>query len=46
MEFLEAISKEQEDFDLSFAWVFYLPIAIIVFIFGFPIFYSKDKKKK
>lgn len=31
---------------LSFAWVFYLPIAIIVFIFGFPIFYSKAKKKK
>ena len=31
---------------LSFAWVFYLPIAIIVFIFGFPIFYSKAKEKK
>lgn len=31
---------------LSFAWVLYLPIAIIVFIFGFPIFYSKAKKKK
>lgn len=31
---------------LSFAWIFYLPIAIIVFIFGFPIFYSKAKKKK
>lgn len=31
---------------LSFAWVFYLPFVIIVFIFGFPIFYSKSKKKK
>lgn len=31
---------------LSFAWIFYLPITIIVFIFGFPIFYSKAKKKK
>ena len=30
----------------SFAWVFYLPFVIIVFIFGFPIFYSKAKKKK
>ena len=31
---------------LSFAWVFYIPITLIVFIFGFPIFYSKAKKKK
>ena len=31
---------------LSFAWVFYLPFVIIVFIFGFPIFYSKSKNKK
>lgn len=31
---------------LSFAWVFYVPIALIVFILGFPIFYSKAKKKK
>ena len=31
---------------LSFAWVFYLPVALIVFIFGLPIFYSKAKKKK
>ena len=33
---------------LSFAWIVYLPIALVVFIFGFPIFYSKakDKKKK
>ena len=30
----------------SFAWVLYVPIALIVFIFGFPIFYSKSKKKK
>ena len=31
---------------LSFAWIFYIPITLIVFIFGFPIFYSKAKKKK
>lgn len=31
---------------LSFAWVLYLPIALVVFIFGFPIFYSKAKNKK
>ena len=31
---------------LSFAWVLYVPITLIVFIFGFPIFYSKAKKKK
>ena len=31
---------------LSFAWVFYVPITLIVFIFCFPIFYSKTKKKK
>lgn len=31
---------------LSFAWVFYLPVALIVFVFGLPIFYSKAKKKK
>ena len=31
---------------LSFAWVVYLPIALVVFVFGFPIFYSKAKKKK
>ena len=31
---------------LSFAWVLYIPITLIVFIFGFPIFYSKYKKKK
>lgn len=31
---------------LSFAWVFYVPITLIVFILGFPIFYSKAKKKK
>lgn len=31
---------------LSFAWVVYLPIALVVFVFGFPIFYSKVKKKK
>lgn len=31
---------------LSFAWVLYIPIALVVFIFGFPIFYSKAKKKK
>ena len=30
----------------SFAWVFYIPITLIVFIFGFPIFYSKSKNKK
>lgn len=30
----------------SFAWVFYLPVALIVFVFGLPIFYSKVKKKK
>ena len=30
----------------SFAWVFYIPIALIVFILGFPIFYSKVKNKK
>ena len=30
----------------SFAWVLYLPIALIVFIFGFPIFLSQAKKKK
>lgn len=30
----------------SFAWVLYVPITLIVFIFGFPIFYSKAKKKK
>ena len=30
----------------SFAWVLYVPIALIVFILGFPIFYSKKKKKK
>ena len=31
---------------LSFAWVLYVPITLIVFVFGFPIFYSKSKKKK
>lgn len=31
---------------LSFAWIFYVPIALIVFILGFPIFYSKVKNKK
>ena len=31
---------------LSFAWVLYIPITLIVFVFGFPIFYSKSKKKK
>lgn len=31
---------------LSFAWVFYLLVALIVFVFGLPIFYSKVKKKK
>lgn len=31
---------------LSFAWVFYLPVALIVFVFGLPIFYSKAKNKK
>ena len=31
---------------LSFAWVFYFPVALIVFVFGLPIFYSKAKKKK
>lgn len=31
---------------LSFAWIFYVPITLIVFIFGFPIFYSKSKNKK
>ena len=31
---------------LSFAWVFYVPITLIVFVFGFPIFYSKTKNKK
>ena len=31
---------------LSFAWVVYLPIALVVFVFGFPIFYSKAKNKK
>lgn len=31
---------------LSFAWIFYVPITLIVFIFGFPIFYSKVKIKK
>ena len=30
----------------SFAWVLYIPITLIVFIFGFPIFYSKVKNKK
>ena len=30
----------------SFAWVLYVPITLIVFVFGFPIFYSKSKKKK
>ena len=30
----------------SFAWVFYIPITLIVFVFGFPIFYSKVKNKK
>ena len=30
----------------SFAWVLYVPIALIVFIFGFPIFYSKIKIKR
>ena len=30
----------------SFAWVLYLPVALVVFVFGFPIFYSKTKKKK
>ena len=30
----------------SFAWVLYIPITLIVFIFGFPIFYSKSKNKK
>ena len=30
----------------SFAWVLYIPITLIVFVFGFPIFYSKSKKKK
>ena len=30
----------------SFAWVLYLPVALVVFVFGFPIFYSKAKKKK
>ena len=30
----------------SFAWVLYVPIALIVFVFGFPIFYSKSKNKK
>lgn len=30
----------------SFAWVLYIPITLIVFVFGFPIFYSKFKKKK
>lgn len=30
----------------GFAWVLYLPVALVVFIFGFPIFYSKAKKKK
>lgn len=31
---------------LSFAWVLYLPVALVFFVFGFPIFYSKAKKKK
>lgn len=31
---------------LSFAWVLYLPIALVVFVFGFPIFYSKTKENK
>lgn len=31
---------------LSFAWIFYVPITLIVFILGFPIFYSKVKNKK
>lgn len=31
---------------LSFAWIFYVPITLIVFVFGFPIFYSKIKNKK
>lgn len=31
---------------LSFAWVVYLPVALVVFVFGFPIFYSKAKNKK
>ena len=31
---------------LSFAWIFYVPIALIVFILGFPIFYLKVKNKK
>lgn len=30
----------------SFAWVLYIPITLIVFVFGLPIFYSKAKKKK
>ena len=30
----------------SFAWVLYLPVALVVFVFGFPIFYSKVKIKK
>ena len=30
----------------SFAWVLYLPVALVVFVFGFPIFYSKVKNKK
>lgn len=31
---------------LSFAWVLYVPITLIVFILGFPIFYLKVKNKK
>lgn len=31
---------------LSFAWIFYVPITLIVFILGFPIFYLKVKNKK
>ena len=31
---------------LSFAWIFYVPITLSVFILGFPIFYSKVKNKK
>lgn len=31
---------------LSFAWVLYVPIALVVFILGFSIFYSKAKENK
>lgn len=44
MEFLEAIwTGITRNFTNSKEHV---PITLIVFVFGFPIFYSKSKKKK